>query len=271
MLPSHKGEKIKMRNSIIDVYFSIAKSHPTWTTEEERNFVSTCVTKSGKWKSKADKDRFVNEATKRNIPLVFDLLQKFSLNPQSEDVVQLAMVGLSEALKKWDPKRKVKISTWVRNPIKWAILRAQDTYSKIGTIADEISARNHRFNHKWSVVSVDSEIGNDGDGNGETIANTISEATVSPDYASRIKTNSEELHDIDVRVGVNELIEKMGDFLNKREMTIILGILNGKTLSDIGVELKLSRMRISQLSRDAFEKIKKSPLGEKLHALVKAF
>ena len=182
------------------------------------------------------------------------------------------MVGLTEALKKWDPKKQVKISTWVRNPIKWAILRAQDTYSKVGSISDEISARNYRFNRKWSVVSVDAEVpGKEGD-KADTIANTISVANVSPDYAAmrNIKTRSEELHDADVRLGVKELLAKMGEFLNKRETTIILGILKGRSLADIGVEMKLSRMRISQISKDAFDKIKKSPLGDRLHALVKA-
>lgn len=261
-------------NSIIEVYSALAKANPAWTAAEERAFVATCVTRTGKWKSKAAKDRFVSEAMKRNIALVFDTVQKFAWrqNGSSEDIFQLAMVGLTEALKKWDPKRQVKISTWVRNPIKWAILRAQDTYSKVGSISDEISARNYRFNRKWSVVSVDAEVpGKEGD-KADTIANTISAADVAPDYATMrsIKTRSEELHDADVRLGVKELLAKMGEFLNQRETTIVLGILKGRSLADIGVEMKLSRMRISQLSKDAFDKIRKSPLGDRLHALVQA-
>ena len=214
----------------------------------------------------------VAEALKRNIGLVFSLVNQFCFNAQNEDIVQLAMVSLADALKKWDPKRGLKISTWVRNPIKWAILRAQGAYAKTGTIAEEIAAKNHRFGRKWSVVAMDAELaGKEGDG-GETIANLITPTSVAPDYinAHSIKTREEEIHDNDVRSGVKELMDSMGDYLSKKEIKVIMGIFNGHSLAEIGVKMKLSRMRISQISRDAFAKIKKSPLGDRLHALVKA-
>ena len=265
-------EKKKMQKTVIDVYSKMSKDNPPWTAEEEKAFVASCTTKSGKWKSKAMKDKFVAEALKRNIGLVFSLVNQFCFNAQNEDIVQLAMVSLADALKKWDPKRGLKISTWVRNPIKWAILRAQGAYAKTGTIAEEIAAKNHRFGRKWSVVAMDAELaGKEGDG-GETIANLITPASVAPDYinAHSIKTREEEIHDNDVRSGVKELMDSMGDYLNKKEIKVIMGIFNGHSLAEIGVKMKLSRMRISQISRDAFAKIKKSPLGDRLHALVKA-
>ena len=261
-----------MQKTVIDVYSKMSKDNPPWTAEEERAFVATCTTKSGKWKSKAMKDKFVAEALKRNIGLVVSLVNQFCFNAQNEDIVQLAMVSLAEALKKWDPKRGLKISTWVRNPIKWAILRAQGAYAKTGTIAEEIAAKNHRFGRKWSVVAMDAELaGKEGDG-GDTIANLITPASVSPDYinAHSIKTREEEIHDNDVRSGVQELMDSMGDYLSKKEIKVIMGIFNGHSLAEIGVKMKLSRMRISQISRDAFDKIKKSPLGDRLHALVQA-
>ena len=143
-----KQERPNMKlKSVVDVYSNIAKSNPPWTSEEEREFVNSCTTKTGKWRSNAMKDRFVNEAMKHNLGLVFKIVNKMAFN-KNEDVLQKAVIGMVGALKKYDPKKKGKISTWITNPIRWAIMQHQNAYAKSGTIAEEISALNHKFKFK---------------------------------------------------------------------------------------------------------------------------
>lgn len=257
-----------MVKSVIDVYSEIAKSNPTWTAQEEVEFVKSCTTKTGKWRSNAMKDRFVNEALKHNLGLVFKLVNKMAFN-KNDDVFQKAVIGMVEALKKYDPKRKGKISTWITNPIRWAIMQHQNAYAKSGTVAEEISALNHKFQMNMSVISIDAPIG--GEDNNDTIANIISDTSLDRDYIieRNFKSDDELNLEMDMAKAVGYLMKKLPKFLNKKELYVVKGVLKGKTQTDISVELHLSKVRISQLQASAFEKIRNSPMASYLRKLVK--
>lgn len=247
--------------SVIDVYSEIAKSNPPWTPEEETEFTK-------KW-FKKNKSVFINEAMKHNMSLVFSLMNKVAFNKISEDVLQKAVIAMVDALRKYDPSKGVKISTWITNPICWGIQQAQSTYSKIGNISDELTSLNHRYNTKFSSVSIDSPIGN-GDDSSETIANTITTGSVSANYviSRKMKSTSDEIRDNDIKVGVREMVVSLPKVLNKKEMVVVNGILSGLNLSEISCEMKLSRVRISQISKSAFDKIRRSGVGDKLKDLI---
>ena len=246
--------------SVLEIYSDIARENPPWKPKEEKKAIK-------KWWKK-DRDRFVNEAMKHNMALVFHIVEKYSFN-KTEDVVQKAVIAMVEALKKYNPK-KGKISTWLVNPIRWAIHKMHDTYSHEGSISDEIAALNHRYNRKMSIISTDRPIGKD-DENGDTIGTLISSKDLSADYfrARKMKTTAEVTRENDIKDGVEALFAKMPKFLSKQEIVVMKGLLKGRTMSDISVEMKLSRMRISQISAHAFAKIRKSSLAVKLEALVK--
>ena len=72
--------------SVIDVYGDIAKKNPPWKADEEAAFIRSCMTRTGKWKSKTMKDRFVNEALKHNLTMVFKLMNRYSFKKDNEDV-----------------------------------------------------------------------------------------------------------------------------------------------------------------------------------------
>lgn len=249
--------------SVIDVYSELARANPAWSPEEEAAFVK-------KWWRK-DRNYFVNEALKHNLGLVFKVVNKVAFNPNNEDIVQKAVIALSNALRKYKPG-KGKISTWVHNPIKWAIQQAQNAYTHNGSIADELSCLNNRFSLKLSVVSVDAEIdgGKSDSDKGDTIGSLISAGSVNHDYFNSrgYKTTDEIERENDIRDGVEELMAELPQILTAREIVVVKGIMEGKNLAEIGKTLKLSRMRISQISRDVFAKIKKSPLGGKLKSLI---
>lgn len=256
-----------MMKNVIEVYMEIARNNPPWTPVEEKAFIASCTTKTGKWRSNAMKDRFVNDAMKHNLGLVFSIVNKLAFN-KTEDVVQKAILGMVEALKKYDPKKGRKISTWITNPIRWAILQHQNTYAKSGTIADELAALNHRYKMDLRVVSVDFPIGHEEDK--ETIGDFITPNMLDRNYVidRNIKTESERLADADIEDGVQELMKKLPTFLNEKEVYVIKGVLKGQTQTDISVEMKLSKVRVSQLQASAFDKIRKSPMSRTLRKLI---
>lgn len=258
-----------MMKSVIEVYSEIAKNNPPWTPSEEKEFIASCTTKTGKWRSNAEKDRFVNETMKHNLGLVFSIVNKVAFNKKNEDVVQKAILGMVEALKKYDPNKGHKISTWITNPIRWAIMQHQNAYAKSGTLAEEISALNHRYKMKMSVVSIDMPIG--GEEDNDTIGSIISQNSLSKNYFvdKNYKTVDEMRMEADIEDGVEKLLERMTMFLNEREMYIVKGVLNGKTQTDISGELHLSKVRISQLQASAFSKIRNSPMAGYLKRLLK--
>lgn len=250
--------------SVLEVYADIAKANPTWTDEEEREFVKSCTTPSGGWK---DKNRFVNEAMKHNLGMVFDLVTRKAFE-KNEDIVQKCVVAMVEALKKYDPKQGKKISTWIYNPIVWAIHQSRHAYSRFGTMADELSALNHKYKTRYRVVSLDSKAGDDTDS--ETIGNLISSNDVDVNYIqlNDIKCEEDKARERDFHNGVAEMMDELPNILTEREIFVMKGLLEGRSMSDISIELKLSRMRVSQISAKAFEKIRRSRVGRKLKELV---
>lgn len=258
---------MKMK-SVLEVYSSMAKNNPAWSAQQEREFIDSCTTRTGKWKSRKHKDRFVNEAMKHNLGLVFTIVNKIAFN-KNEDVVQKAVIGMVKALEKYDPKKKGKISTWINNPIRWAVMQHQNAYAKSGTIAEEISALNHKFKRRMRVVSVDSTVG--GEEDSETIGNLISVGDLDHNYV--IDKNFRTIDDIrregEIEGAVHEMMENLPKLLSERELYVVRGVFGGKTQTDISGELHLSKVRISQIQASAFEKIRSSPMAGHLRRLVK--
>lgn len=257
--------------SVLEVYHEIAKRNPAWTDEEEKAFIATCITRTGKWKSKACKNRFVDEAMKHNLGLVFTFINKIPMNANNEDLTQCVIVAMTEALKKYDPKRNIKISTWITNPIKWEIRRYTDAYRNVGDIATELSARNRRNATKFSVVSIDSEVkGSNNNDSDETIGNIISVCNINLDYyTSRgIRTPDEEFQEKDIVEGVETFVKGMSKILNNKERQIVHGLLEGKNMSQMATNMGLSRMRVSQIFDNISRKVRHSKYGRRLRGLL---
>ena len=256
--------------SIVEVYSDMAKRNPPWKAAEEAAFIKSCLTRTGKWKSKAMKDRFINEAIKHNLNLVFKLVNRYAFKKDNEDVVQRAVCALGEALKKYDPNSGNKLSTWIQQPIIWAIKQTQHTYYKGHDIHDQIAALNHRYNLRMSVVSVDATIGNGPEDSTDTIGNFITPENVSIDYLAQrgIKSMAEEVDENEIKAGVADLMLELPKILNRKEARVVRNLLKGFTMAEISVKMKLTRMRISQISAKAFEKIRKSTIGRRLKGLL---
>lgn len=253
--------------SVIDVYYEIANKNPVWSPEEERFAIR-------KWCNKRNRGKFGNEAFKHNLWLVFKLVEKFAFSKFNEDVVQCAAIGLMNGLKSFDPTKGSRISTWVYDPIKWAILKHHHTYSKQGMIVDDLIALNKKYKTHFSIVELDKPIGggNSDDSDDMTCAETIGIDSTSIDYIEvrNIKTLDEETRESDIKDAVKELIcGKYGKFLSDKEKFVIEKLASGMNQAEISRELKVTRMRVSQIAATAYDKIRKSRACEKLRKLVK--
>ena len=81
--------------------------------------------------------------------------------------------------------------------------------------------------------------------------------------------NESEIHDEnEIKDGVSELVSQMDKILNEKEIVVIKGLLSGRNMVEISTEMSVSRVRISQISKNAFEKIRRSSIGMKLKGLI---
>lgn len=248
--------------SVIEVYSEISKENPPWTPEEEKEFID-------KWWQK-DREHFVNEALKHNLGIVFKSMQKVAFNPKNEDAFQKAVIALADALRRFNPDKKMKISTWVTNPVRWAIQQFQNPYNHQGSICDEIVSLNNRYGMKMSVVSIDAKV-KDGDGDGDTVGELLTDTDINNDFLFGIyreAVQDEIDKNVDMKESVAEMLAYMPRIMTKNEQYVINRILKGKNMSDISLELKLSRMRVGQIASKAFEKIRRSKFGKRLKGLV---
>ena len=78
-----------------------------------------------------------------------------------------------------------------------------------------------------------------------------------------------EIHDEnEIKDGVSELLSQMGNILNEKEIVVIKGLLSGRNMAEISTEMSVSRVRSSQISKNALEKIRSSSIGMKLKGLI---
>lgn len=245
--------------SVIEVYVEIANKNPAWTPEEEKEVIGRLFY--------SDKDKFVNEAMKHYIFMVLSAVNKYP-GSNKEDVFQSGMAAMVDALRKFDPKRGTRISTWLANPIRWAVMKYSSAYTKLGSISDEIAALNRRHHRSNSVISIDSPIGNNDDDGNSTVGDVISETNISINYAiSRGISIKEDERQMEIHDAFVNIFTELKNILNEKEMFVLRGVLGGKNLSEVADDVGLSRVRVSQLFKSVVNKIKTSNFGKKLRCL----
>ena len=120
------------------------------------------------------------------------------------------------------------------------------------------------------VVSMDSPV--NGEMEKETLGSIITIKNLDCDYiiGRDFKTDADHMDNSAVVEAVANMVKKLPHILNKKEEYVIKGVLDGKTLTDISVELRLSKVRISQIQASAFQKIRNSPIGNSLKEYIKS-
>lgn len=233
-----------------------------------------------KWVQFRDPDAG-NLLIKKYMPLVSYHVQRISVNlPKSvsrDDLKSLGMIGLYDALEKFDPKRDLKFDTYSSFRIRGAILdglRKEDwlprsTREKAKKIDAAIEKLEQRFMRNVTIEELAHELNLDEDEIYTTInehffANVLSidEQPSDDDRDSQSFTIKDEKSELpEEKIIKNEMIEEMSMMVSqlndKEQLVLSLFYKEELTLTDIGQVMDLSTSRISQIHSKAIFKLKK--------------
>ncbi|HAQ06190.1 MAG TPA: FliA/WhiG family RNA polymerase sigma factor [Bacillus bacterium] len=234
-----------------------------------------------KWVQSRDPDAG-NLLIKKYMPLVSYHVQRISVSlPKSvsrDDLKSLGMIGLYDALEKFDPKRDLKFDTYSSFRIRGAILdglRKEDwlprsTREKAKKIDAAIERLEQRFMRNATIEEIAQELNMDEDDIASTInehffANVLSIDEHPNDNDDRdnqsfaIKDEKSEIPE--EKVIKAELLEEVAGMVSqlndKEQLVLSLFYKEELTLTEIGLVMNLSTSRISQIHSKAIFKLRK--------------
>ena len=170
----------------------------------------------------------------RNLRLVAHIAKKYNTSTvEQEDIISIGTIGLIKAVNSYNRSKGVRLGTYAARCIENEILMYFRASKKI-----------------QQEVSLNEAIGQDKEGNTITFIDVIENDNVSID------------EQIDLKIKVKKLYERISKVLKDREKTIIelrFG-LNGeepKTQNEIAGLLGISRSYVSRIESKAIEKLSK--------------
>lgn len=245
------------------------------TTLEEKNAWEM-------WNTNRDTDA-CNTLIKKYMPLVSFHVQRISVGlPKSvsrEELNSLGMIGLYDALERFDPKRDLKFDTYASFRIRGSIidgLRKEDWLSR-GTRekTKKIEATIEKLEQKMMRNVTVQEIADDLDLSIDEVYSTMNEH-----FFANVLSIDEQLNESDEKEGPtfairdnkteipeekvmkDELIQEMASMIetlnDKEQLVLSLFYKEELTLTEIGQVMNLSTSRISQIHSKAIYKLRHS-------------
>ncbi|GAA0332001.1 RNA polymerase sigma-28 factor SigD [Bacillus carboniphilus] len=232
-----------------------------------------------KWSQARDQDAG-NTLIHKYMPLVHFHVQRISAglpkNVGRDDLISLGMIGLYDALERFDPSRDLKFDTYASFRIRGAIidgLRKEDWLPRsTRDRAKKVEAASERLMQKYYRQATAAEIAVELETSEEDVYKTMTEyfyASVlsiddtsydseqkdHPFYIKDEHTPTPEEH-LTYDEKVVELTEGIKSLTEKEQMVISLFYKEELTLTEIGQVMKLSTSRISQIHAKALFKLK---------------
>ncbi|MFE8695159.1 FliA/WhiG family RNA polymerase sigma factor [Cytobacillus sp. FJAT-53684] len=229
-----------------------------------------------------------NFLVQKYLPLVSYHVQRIAVNlPRNvvrDDLRSLGMMGLYDALEKFEPSRDLKFDTYASFRIRGAILdglRKEDwlprnTREKAKKIEAAIEKIEQKLMRNATIQEISSEVNMDEDEvqtvmNEHFFANILSIDEKPSDQDDKdgqsfiIKDNGSEIPEEKVLKDelINEMVKFISDLNDKEQLVISLFYKEELTLTEIGQVMSLSTSRISQIHSKAIFKLR--------HALEKVF
>ncbi|MCM3214722.1 FliA/WhiG family RNA polymerase sigma factor [Niallia taxi] len=234
------------------------------------------------WNTNRDTDA-CNTLIKKYMPLVSFHVQRISVGlPKSvsrEELNSLGMIGLYDALERFDPKRDLKFDTYASFRIRGSIidgLRKEDWLSR-GTRekTKKIEATIEKLEQKMMRNVTVQEIADDLDLSTDEVYSTMNEH-----FFANVLSIDEQLNESDEKEGPtfairddkteipeekvmkDELIQEMASMIetlnDKEQLVLSLFYKEELTLTEIGQVMNLSTSRISQIHSKAIYKLRHS-------------
>lgn len=175
-----------------------------------------------------------NILIERNLRLVAHVSKKYqTTNVEQDDLISIGTIGLIKGINSFDSSKNIRLATYVARCIENEILMFLRSSKKTK-----------------SEVYLNEPIGKDKDDNEVTLIEVL-------------ETDNKTVEDeIDLKIKVKKLYEKMKELLKDREKTILelrfgLGGLKPKTQNEIASMLGISRSYVSRIETKAIGKLSK--------------
>lgn len=175
-----------------------------------------------------------NILIERNLRLVAHISKKYqTTNLEQEDLISIGTIGLIKGINSFDSSKNIRLATYVARCIENEILMFLRSSKKTK-----------------SEVYLNEPIGKDKDDNEVTLLEVL-------------ETEDKSIEDeIDLKMKVKKLYEKMKDILKDREQTILelrfgLGGKKPKTQNEIASMMGISRSYVSRIETKAISKLNK--------------
>jgi RNA polymerase sigma factor (sigma-70 family) len=176
-------------------------------------------------KDLGDKEAF-NRLVEAVVPYAVDLARQYSRrNTDSEDMAQIAIIAVIGAIPRFDAT-KGRLTTFVTSPIIWALLRSRDSYFSAVCVPHWSKRRRMNRCNEFPMS-----------------------ATPTVDSHEKEIDDTEELEErvASIRYAMKEMPEKWRYVLIRRS--------DGLTLSQIGIELGITKERVRQLEARAIAEV----------------
>lgn len=176
-----------------------------------------------------------NILVERNLRLVAHIVKKYhNTGREVDDLISIGTIGLIKAITSFDRNKGTRLATYAARCIENEILM---------TIRSSKKTK--------SEVSLQDPIGIDKEGNEISLIDILGTET------------DEVLDEVELKIQVKKLYQKMADVLRTREKTVIqlrYGLVNGgcKTQREIAKLLGISRSYVSRIEKRAIKKLSKA-------------
>ena len=179
-------------------------------------------------------DEARNILIERNLRLVAHVAKKYSTaKVEQDDLISIGTIGLIKGINSFNPEKKTRLSTYVARCVDNEILMFLRANKKLG-----------------AEVYLNEPIGKDKDDNVVTLQEVL-------------ENNERNIEDeVDIKMKVKLLYEKMKSVLKDREKTILelrfgLGGKKPKTQNEIANMMGISRSYVSRIETKAINKLSK--------------
>lgn len=196
---------------------------------------------------KREEPKTAEEAVIRYRPYVCKTAQRFSEHgaPQ-EDLIQVGLLAVALAFPKWDPKGGANMLTWIRQPVRRAmlLLAIRSRHSGFRGKSDRDGKA-----QRTPIASLDAPIVLD--------ANSYSEGSLHD-----IVGTFEEPKDV---LALRRLPAAVASLRHRQRQVIRWRFGDGLTLDEAGKRMGVSKERVRQIEKDALENLRTRMKGKGSH------
>ena len=222
--------------------------------------------------NKAKRDELVKSMLPRVRDIAFSIYSKFShLEPslEFEDIVQIGIIGLLDAVSKFDTSKEVKFETYAEFRIRGAILdelRREDILPRykrevVKRVDEAINKLSTKLMREPTEEEIAKELNMNVDEVFEALRHKDNSFYLSYSDVEPFLANIKDIFDPQLNTIKNELREKLAEALkrlsDKEKLVLSLYFYEELTLKEIGEILSISESRVSQIRSEAMKKLKR--------------